>query len=164
MTEAWSATVGSSASTAVRRMTEVSVERIQELLFCDCWSLTPFPDEGRWGSGWSQNPPPPGPALFSEEPNVRAKCWQGWRLRLVSLEAGRENRPFSFIGEMREGWVVGVMQRNRGGRGASSFLSWKGENKGTRRYPRRSLVPGPRVLARDPGLRGEEGNAFAGTS
>lgn len=48
---------------------------------------------------------------------MRAKCWQGWRLSLVSLEAGRENRPFSFIGEMREGWVVGSCGETEEGEG-----------------------------------------------
>ena len=52
MTEAWPATVGSSASTAVTRMTEVPVER-EFWCVCSQVALTAFPS----GSGWDSAVP-----------------------------------------------------------------------------------------------------------
>lgn len=76
------------------------------LLLCDGQPLTPFPDEGRWGSGCSLNPPPPGlegekAALFSEEPAWGQSAGSGGGPAPSNMK-GKENRWFSFMGEMRE--------------------------------------------------------------
>lgn len=172
--------MGSSASTAVRRMTEVPVERERGLQPRDC---QPFPSLGcrpmglgvfpgptspwsggrkgrrvSWGAHmgteWWQGGGPAGSALQGADRTGGSRRWA----REGGVHArGHEEKPGGVRGcffPPLEGWKQGKGKVPPKGWASQLFFPW---TSGSAYLTGRS---GPWALARDPGLRGGEGSPF----
>lgn len=124
MTVAWLATVGSSASTAVTRMTEVPVER-EFWCVCSQVALTAFPS----GSGWNSAVP-----TTQVKGRKVALCQRGHHkgevaamvgLARLATKAAKRTGSLYLVGDRKSGRCLGLREKLR--RVLDDFASSEGE-------------------------------------
>lgn len=101
MIVAWPATVGSSASTAVTRMTEVPVGRERKSFGSSAHGCGPHPTPWEWMEFCSSLLPKATEVALCQRGHHESRVLAVLGLARSAHEGARENRCFLFVGEMK---------------------------------------------------------------